>query len=303
MLIATLLVVAATTSTVTGQGGTGIRISPPNFELEAKPGETVAQQIRVSNQGSGPLPITMQVAGFTPTGQEGQVALTEEEQAEFGIVSWITVTPNEFLLQPGDQPGDQQEVTFLIEIPENAPPGGHYVSILASIGSGAATQGGVAVGQRIGSLVLLRVAGEIVEQAELAKLSAPALAAKGPITLDVLVRNTGNVHIRPAGVITVKGTFGGEITKLPLEQKNVLPDSERAFSATWDTGWRIGRYTAEYTGFYGSANTAVEGSVSVIIFPWPIALPVLAVLALFVYGVIRGRQRLTRTFRVLTGRE
>ena len=66
VLIVTLLVAATTTSTVSGQGGTGLRISPPNFELEAEPGQTVAQQIRVSNRGDGPLPIAMQVAGFTP---------------------------------------------------------------------------------------------------------------------------------------------------------------------------------------------------------------------------------------------
>jgi hypothetical protein len=292
-----LIFVLATAPVVEGQSGTTIQISPPNFELEADAGQVLAQEIMVSNRGDGPLPITMQVSGFVPVGQQGGVGLTEAEQAEFGIVSWTTVTPGEFLLQPKED----KVITFLIDVPADAPPGGHYVSILASIGSSGS--GGLAVGQRIGALVLLRVAGDIVEQAELASFSGPTLAAKGPVTFDLLVSNSGNVHVRPAAALTVKGTFGGEITKLTLEPQNVLPESERAFSAEWDTGWRIGRYTVEYEGVYGSQNTPLTGSITVIIFPWPIAAPVLAVLLVLAFLVIRGRQRLARTLRVLTGQE
>lgn len=298
VVITMLLALVSTAPPVFGQSGTALRISPPNFEIEAEPGQVVAQQIRVSNRGDSTLPISMQIAGFEPTGQEGQVALTEGGQAEFGVVTWTTVTPQEFTLASGDE----QVVTFLIVIPDNAPPGGQYMSILASLGSGGTTQG-VTVGQRIGALVLLRVTGEVVEQVELTTLGAPALASKGPITFDVVVSNTGNVHVRPAGVITIKDTFGKEIEKLTLEQKNVLPGSERAFSATWDTGWRMGRYTAEYLGFYGAGNIPLDGSISVVIFPWPIALPVLAFMTLLTFIIVRGRKRLARTFRVLVGRE
>ena len=283
---------------VSGQTGTALRISPPNFEIAAEPGQVVAQQIRVSNRGDSPLPISMQIAGFRPQGLEGQVQLTEEEEAGFGILTWTSVSPREFLLAPGAE----EAVTFLIEVPENAPPGGHYMSILASLGSGGTTQG-VAVGQRIGSLVLLRVAGEVVEQAQLADFIAPAFAAKGPIEFDVVLRNTGNVHLRPVGEVVITGTFGGEVARLPLEQRNLLPDSERSFSATWETGWNLGRYTAEYTGIYGSASTNIKGSTSVILFPWPIILPALAILAFLAFMFIRARERLARSFRVLAGRE
>ena len=149
----------------------------------------------------------------------------------------------------------------------------------------------------------MRVSGEVIERAEIAELNAPGLASKGPIDIDVVVRNTGNVHVRPAGFISIKGTFGGEITSLQLKQSNVLPGSERAFSTTWDTGWHVAVYTAEYTGFFGSDNTSITNSVTFIIFPWPIALPVLIVLLMFAILIIRARERLGRTVRVLMGRE
>ena len=239
----------------------------------------------------------MQIAGFRPQGQEGRVELTDEEQAEFGILTWTTVSPSEFLLEPGAE----EAVTFLIEVPANAPPGGHYMSILAQLGSGGGQ--GLTVGQRIGALVLLSVAGEVVEQAQLAEFAAPSFAARGPISFDIVLRNTGNVHLRPVGEIVITGTFGGEVAKLPLEQRNILPESERIFTATWDTGWNLGRYTAEYTGIYGSSSNNLKGSTSVILFPWPIILPVAVVLALLAFMVFRARTRLARSFRVLAGRD
>jgi len=144
---------------------TSIQISSPNFEILADPGEVVARTIRVTNRGESPLPVTMQVSGFPPTGQEGQAVLSDEEAGEFSIVTWTTVTPKEFLLPPAGV----QDVTFIIAIPENSPSGGQYASILASIGGGTTAQG-LSVGQRIGALVLLRVAGDVIESADSSSL-------------------------------------------------------------------------------------------------------------------------------------
>ena len=53
------------------------------------------------------------------------------------IVYWVSVSRKEFLLQPGAS----QDMTFLIKIPEKAPPGGYYFSVLASIGMAIASPG------------------------------------------------------------------------------------------------------------------------------------------------------------------
>ena len=34
-------------------------------------------------------------------------------------------------------------------------------------------------------------------------MEAPGLVAKGPVTLEVLARNSGNFHLQPAGIITI----------------------------------------------------------------------------------------------------
>ena len=278
--------------------GSSIGISPPNFELQAEPGQVVAQEIVVSNRGEGQLPITMSATGFVPAGSQGGAEVTTEITE---IVKWTSVNPKEFILEPDEE----RAVQFLIDVPADAAPGGHYLSILASLGSGGSGgQGGtVAVGQRIGSLVLLQVAGEVIEDLRVTSFTAPALAAKGPITLNLVNRNAGTIHLRPVGVITIKDTFGSEVVKLDLKLQNVLPGSERAFSVVWDTGWTIGRFTAEYVGIYGSNNASVTRSMTFIVFPWPIVAPIVFVFLLFVIVILMARRRLARTFKVLFGSE
>ena len=147
----------------------GISISPPNFELNAQPGQVVSQEIVVSNHGGGgAIPIRIDATGFEPAGNLGQATITNRQT---DVVTWTLVSPKEFILEPGGL----QAVRFIIDVPPDAPPGGHYLSILASLDAG----GGVSVGQRVGALVLLRVAGEVKEELRVAAFTGPGLAARG----------------------------------------------------------------------------------------------------------------------------
>ncbi len=276
--------------------GTGISVSPPNFALEAQPGQVVSQEIVVSNHGGGELPIRIDAAGFEPAGSLGQATIINQQT---DVVTWTLVSPKEFILKPGGR----QTVTFLIDVPPDAPPGGHYLSILASLGIDGAGAGGVSVGQRVGVLILLRVAGEVKEDLHIASFTGPGFTARGPVTFDLLARNLGNVHLRPAGVITITSMFGGEVARLPVPEENILPGSERAFAVTWDAGWRIGWFTAEYLGIYGARNSEVRDRATVVIFPWYVVLPPLAVLTLVLFAGIRGRRRIRRSIAVLLGKE
>ena len=250
----------------------------------------------MSNHGAGEIPIRIDAAGFEPAGSLGQAAITSRQT---DVVTWTLVSPKEFILEPGGR----QAVRFLIDVPPDAPPGGHYLSILASLGVGGAGLGDVSVGQRVGVLVLLRVAGEVKEELRVASFAGPSLAARGPVTFDLLARNLGNVHLRPAGIVTVTSMFGGEVARLPIQEENILPGSERAFAVTWDAGWQIGSFTAEYVGVYGADNAVVKSRARVVIFPWHVALPALAALVLLLWAGIRGRRRIRRSVAVLLGRE
>ena len=234
--------------------------------------------------------------GFEPAGNLGQATIINRQT---DVVTWTLVSPKEFILEPGGL----QRVRFIIDVPPDAAPGGHYLSILASLDVSGAGPGGVSVGHRVGALILLRVAGEVKEDLRVAAFTGPGFAARGPVTFDLLARNWGNVHLRPAGVVTVGNMFGDEVARMPIQKENILPGSERSFAVTWDAGWQIGSFTAEYVGIYGAQNTVVKSRSTVVIFPWHVALPALAALALAMFAGIRGRRRIYRSIAVLLGKE
>jgi len=64
--------------------------------------------------------------------------------------------------------------------------------------------------------------------------------------LETRVENTGNVHFKPTGTLTIKNMFGSEVTTINLTSQNVLPDSIRQLINEWDPGiTSFGRYTEQ----------------------------------------------------------
>lgn len=298
MVLAALIAALGFAGRAEGQG-VSIRISPPNFQFEVDPGENLAQTLTVTNPGQIALPVTMSVSKFAPAGPGGQAQLVADDGDPASVTRWLTLSPMSFILEPGQS----QKVTVIITVPQDAPPGGQYASVLASIGTGATTGSSLGVGQQIGALLLLRVKGEVLETALVSGISAPTLKNKGPVDLSVTVENTGNVHIKPVGQLVIKSTFGKEVAKLSIPPENILPRSDRTFTVKWDTGWGLGRYTATYTGVFGQTSQNITASQSFFIFPWTIFLPVLLVVLLFALLLVRIRKRIARAVRVLASGE
>ena len=276
----------------------GISLAPLVFELNANPGDTLSEQIRVTNRSTNTIAITPEVRDFTPVGEAGEVNILEEEQATYSLRAWTIVSPEEISLAPNET----KTMTFTIGVPRNAEPGGHYGSILASTAGTTPGGTGVAVAQKVGSLVLLRVTGEAAESLQLREFSAPGFLEKGPVPFVIRFENIGNIHLKPAGYITVTNLWGREVARVELEQKNVIPGSIRRLEPTWDIKGGLGRYTATLTAVYGSKQQNLSGVVTFWIFPWKVGLPVgVAGLVILIY-LIRRRRRLFAAIRVLFGR-
>ena len=138
---------------------TTISISPLTFDLTANPGDSLVNEMIVRNGGAEPVVINMGSQDFIASGEEGDISLTEEKTT-YSLAQWVEVNTNKFVIQPGKQ----ERVKFIIRVPVNAEPGGHYASVLAQLSPTLDSQNsGAYVGQKIGALVLLRVSGQITE--------------------------------------------------------------------------------------------------------------------------------------------
>jgi hypothetical protein len=275
----------------------GISISPVTFELTANPGDVLINKIRVRNPTESTIAVKMEVEDFKPVGELGEVIVTPEEEITYSLKQWVKTEPTEFTLKPNEQ----KFVDFIINVPDNAEPGGKYGSVLAStmgaIGPGIT---GVAVAQKIGALVLLTISGEITESLVVKEFSAPEFLEYGPVPFMIRFENTGTVHVRPRGFVTITDWRGKKVADVEFPQQNVIPRATRKISAPWDKKWLFGRYTATLVGNYGTGNLPIEPPVILFwVFPWKLALGVFLGLMLMTIYFIKTRKRWRLALRVL----
>ncbi len=272
-----------------------VTVSPVTFELFAQPGETVNSQVRISNESDSSVAVSMGAESFVPIGEEGRVALDDsEEHAGFSLASWIEMNKTSFTLQPKDI----QIIDFAVNVPLNAEFGGYYASILART-SADTSGGGVGVAQKIGALLLMQVAGDVEEQLRVKSFTAPNFSEYGPVTITARFENSGSVHLKPRGDITLKNAFGKEVAKVDMPQNNVLPDSIRKIEVPIGERDMFGKYTANMLVIYGSTNEPLSAQVSFWVIPWKITLLVLAGLVILLVFLYRGRVRLRKALRIL----
>lgn len=276
---------------------TGVTVSPVHFEFSANPGDKLENKLQVLNPTENTISVKMEVEDFVTYGEEGEVRIQETEDETYSLKKWVKTTPNEFTLKPKES----KLVTFTVNIPKNAEPGGKYGSILATMSGLAGEEGaGLGIAQKVGALLLLSVSGRIEEKIEVKEFSTPNFREYGPINFTIRFENTGTVHVRPRGSVTINNIFGHKVADVEFPQQNVIPGAIRKNETTWNQNWLWGvRYTATLVGSYGSQNSTISSVISFWVFPWKIWLVILLVLVIVIYFIVRTRRKIKRAEEIL----
>jgi len=270
----------------------GIEISPALVELNGAAGGTYAINLTVTNVTATDLLYTVSVDDFTAKDETGtpQILLDSTLPESASIRSWVS-TPTFFTLKSRES----RTVTAQVTIPANAEPGGHYGVVRFSGQPPEVEDTGVGLSASAGTLLLIRVDGDVKEQASLASFftamngNQSSFFETSPISFVTRINNQGNIHVKPVGSIEVKDAFGSIITTIPLndERSNVLPDSIRRFDTQFDGGWMIGYYTANLTLGYGTTGQALTSTISFWVIPYRLILATLFVLVTVGYILSR----------------
>ena len=276
-----------------------ITVSPPLIDQEISPGMSVKGEIVIINDTSSDQTYYSVIQSFVPKGEEGdQEYLPETDVA--GLPSWIHLEEKQISLKPGES----KKIKYTIDVPPNAEPGGHYATVFYSLSPSKNMKGtGIGIASKTGILFLIRVSGDIVEQANIESFTSNKnLFTHLPAMLSLRIRNTGNVHIRPFGTLEVRNMWGGVVARVEANPKKsaVLPNSIRRLDTWWikstnideNSGflaelkneWRnfaLGRYTAKVNVKYGKSKTSLpEKVVSFWVFPWAIISIIVGLLIL-----------------------
>jgi hypothetical protein len=269
----------------------GIAVHPSNFDITAVPDKNSSGVITVDNLTDQPVQIAVELRNFTARGEEGSVNLTTDDTT-YSLAKWIKVTPDTVAIKAHGS----QDFNFTIEVPRNAEPGGHFGSIVfATVPAKDLKGSGASLSQEVASLILFKIPGDTKEQAALESFTTDkSFYEFGPVTFDARVRNEGGVHIAPAGSIVVKGWFGQKFI-VPLEMRNVLPNSIRKIPATLKNKLLVGNFTATLISTYGTKGQQLYATTGFFAFPVRYGIAALIVLAILVLA----RKRIGKSIRVL----
>lgn len=271
-----------------------VGISPLTFELSGNPGDVIVNKLKVYNPSTNRVGVKMDTEDIVSSGESGNVLVEPAETETYSLAQWVKITPKEFVLSPKEQ----KIVSFTISVPKNAEPGGHYGTILASTESVSGPKAtGATIVQRVGSLVLLTVPGKMKEGLLVKRFTAPHYSEYGPIPFTIVFKNTGTVHVKPTGFITITDWWGKKVADLRFPSHNILPNGVRLIKVSFPKKWLwAGKYTATLSGSYGPSTIHLTPSVVTFwAFPWKVGLGVLIVLLL----LFLIRKRWIAAFRIL----
>ena len=267
--------------------GEGIKISPVVIEDMVQPGQRVQKTIKVTNESEGARTLYPYLKDFSADGESGMAKLLPPGSGdESSLSNWIEIDVNGFSFNPHEE----KEIPFYVNVPQSAGPGGHYGAIVFGTQppkvnvEGGERGAAIAISQQTGALVLLQVAGDANEEAEVREFTTDNEIYGTPFDVNFLTRieNKGNVHIKPAGSIKITNFFGKEAAVLRFNEKlnNVLPKSIRKYNYNWKGDIGFGRYKASLILSYGvDASKGGQGMQSIYqekyfwIIPWKIVVP------------------------------
>ena len=266
-------------------------VSPTIYDMTANPGQVFKSTLRVINPNSFEIHLYLESQDFIPKGEEGvpqflPAGKTSGDQST--LAQWIQIDKDIVVA-----PEQTVEVPFVVFVPNDASPGGHFAALMVSTKQSESDlkETKVQTAQAISSLLFLRVTGNVTENSTVRSFRTTSyLLSKPEATFELRIENKGNVHVQPQGEIKIYNMWGQERGTIPINQQalfgQVLPNSVRKFAFQWSSEWSIsdiGRYTAVATLAYGTDKRQfMSADTAFWIIPWKFLLLIVVVVGGFV---------------------
>ena len=214
-----------------------LTLSPMTQRIILTPGETYEGTIKVINSANSTTPMTYEalIGPYSPASADGK-----DDYGSFDVstrtnhnimMDWTTIdTPSGTL-----QPNETQLLTYRIQVPESAPAGSQYISILVSniTQDTNTTNNGMNIDSKVqlASIIYANVSGEIQEKGIVIENSAPTFLLNNKLEATSKVKNAGNIYTDATYSLQVWPAFGGGDDICTNEENPetslVLPGTER----------------------------------------------------------------------------
>ena len=315
----------------TGQPSTGVdlALSPTFLSLNTDPGETVNAQFKITNNNNFREYLKINVAKFTASSDGGSPVIADIEEGD-EFATWISFSEKEFTVDPREA----KTIRVTLNPPEDAALGYYYALVVSRVNTSVAdsNQQAVIAGSPALSVLLNVKSPNAKRELQILDFTTDSMFSEFlPTSFSVVVENTGNIHAVPVGDIFIDWGGKKDIAVLQANKGkgNVLPQTTRTFTASWEDGFavripkvtddgkavlddkgkpeyeikydftkadkfRIGKYTANLLLVYdnGERDVPVEATVSFWVIPVRLILGTIAIIllpALLVFLLMRWR--------------
>lgn len=288
-----------------------LTVTPPLYQISVNPGQLWQSTLKVVNSNEYPLTVYAEVVNFEAQGEAGQgkfIPIVGDTSERATLAEWIEIGAGPYVIPP-EQTID---LSFFVEVPTDAPPGGHFAAILVSTEPPQIDDDMIALktSQAITSLFFMRVEGDVVEKGDVREFTVLDRSLELPeAQFSLRFENKGNVLLQPRGAIIITNMWGKERGVIPINSQthfgNVLPKSIRNFNFTWKgekSLTEIGRYRAEVSLAYGESGSQSAHAITYFwIIPIRATLFTLLAIGLFVAAVTWMVRRYIHNMLILAG--
>jgi len=203
----------------------------------------VTTDLRVRNAGTQAEQLQVRLLKVSAD-NVGNVHLTNPSPSD-EFTQWVHFSKSIF----DAPPGEWQDINMTISVPKTAA-FGYYFAVEYLRATAEQAQAGKAVARgAVATFVLLNAdAPGAKRQAQIVSFSADKKSYEFlPASFTVKVRSTGNVHIAPHGnIFILHGKKQVGSIQVNSAEGNILPNSSRFFSASWNDGFPV--YQVKYNG-------------------------------------------------------
>lgn len=266
---------------------------PTSQRIVLEPGESYRGSVYISNPAYSVEDARFQLS-VTPYGvsNSNYDPTFSEENVYTQIVNWITLDETEGSVSPNEK----KDIGFTVNVPEDAPAGGQYATIMAQDTThlGEGVEGNVSISNitAIGSIVVADVSGETRAEGKITENKLPSFLFSSPLTATALVENNGNVHTEAEYVLQVWPLFSNE--EICTNEENpdtdlILPETEKYHTQECDLP-AVGIFKAKQTvKIFGEVSTVEQ---TVFICPlWLLFIILFAIALIIMWLVMRARNR------------
>lgn len=283
--------------------GRSITISPPSLSFTVDPGDRKEGRLGLMNDSSEDILFDVLSYDMIVNDNLGTPEILPAgtiANNKYSASSWIGVDTPTVLVKANSR----VDINYYTQIPADAGPGGHYAAIVYRPKRIETAKGsGAAINTQLATLVYYDVAGDIKESATVKRFTAPGLSEYGPVKLTTEITNDGDTHIRPTGTLTVKDMLGKTVVTKELTTANIFPGGiSRVIEESVGKKWMFGKYEAKIVATYGrNNNLPLAASVAFWVFPWKIALLIVALIVAAILGFMYMKKNKHTTQRHTDG--